>query len=135
MASLPPLTTAISALSPDILQSSHSPEPRREIKYREKHQPDSHDPVPVDRERHDVDAVLHVELAREDPDCQQNCFRRRDEQVEHVHPQHEPHDRTISIAVPTKVKRGELITSQHRRGYSESYAYHESYLAQPPLST
>src|ERR1044072_6982572 len=80
-----------------------SSKPGCEINNPVKQQPDSHHPVPVNSHRHDIDAMLHVVLAREDPNAEQHRFTREHQQMQHVHSEHEPHDRTICIAVPTKV--------------------------------
>src|SRR5215211_1468624 len=74
-----------------------SPDSRCEINDCVERYPDRHDPVPINSDRHDIDAMLHVELTREDPDRQQHRFSRHYHQVKHVHAEHEPDDRTVSI--------------------------------------
>src|ERR1051325_4613739 len=95
-----------------------SPQSWREVNDRVKQQPDRDHPVPVNSDRHNIDAVLHVELAVKNPDRQQHDFSRQDHQVKHVHAEHEPDDRTVSITVPTKVDRRVLKTAQHERAES-----------------
>src|ERR1043165_5748286 len=96
----PATTSSHNALGVVAYSSLISTKPRYEINDRVKQNPDRRHPVPVNGDRHDIHAVLHVELAREDPDREQYRFSRQHEQMQHLHAEHEPHDRSVSIAVP-----------------------------------
>src|ERR1051325_1699207 len=122
----PPTPIVLSESLPVLPGPSLLPQSRCEIDDRVKHHPDRRHPIPVDRDRDDIDAVFHVVLAREDPDSEQHCFSSQDAQMHHVHPEHEPDDRTVRVTVPAKVHGRELEPTQHDRTRSTQHCDNET---------